>query len=343
MGKITIHDIAKKLNTTAATVSRALNDNKSISIKMKEKVAIAAKEMGYERNVLASNLRKGKTNIIGVIVPYADRSLFASVIRSLEEKVQEHGMNIMISQSHDSYEKELRCVETLLQAQVSTIVMSHSKGDNPKDHLKRIIDGGTSLILFDRPVEEIKTHSVTVNDYDGAYKAVTHLIEMGYQRIAHFIMDKNTPLYKERYRGYKRALKDNNLVLDPSLVIEVATKIADGAVAAEALMQLEQTPDAIFSSSDFAALGAMNYLIEKGIEVPSEFGIIGFSNEPFTNYVTPSLSTIDQKTKLMGETIAHFILNKKDNKAEIKQFQSVSLTPQLLIRNSSNRKQNLKE
>lgn len=339
MRKVTIHDIAKELKTSAATVSRALNKNRSISIKMQERVAETAKRLGYERNVLASSLRKGKTNIIGVIVPFADRGIFSSVIRSLEEEVKEAGLNIMISQSHDSIEKELKCVETLQMAQVSAIVLSHCKGDNNKDHLHRIVDNGIPLILFDRPVKELNSRSVTIDDYTGAYQAVCHLIEMGYQRIAHFIVNEKTPIYQARLEGYLDAINHHNLPLNKDLIMEVDSKVEAGKTAIQTLMSSANKPDALFSSSDYSALGAMNYLTSNGVNIPEDFGIVGFSNESFTEYVSPSLSTVDQNGALMGKRVADFILAAHkgleftdNNEAE------VLLKPELIIRNSSLRK-----
>ena len=342
MSKITIHDIAKKLNTSASTVSRALNNNSSISTQMKKRVSETAKSLGYERNVLASNLRKGKSNIIGVIVPFADRGIFSSVIRSLEEKVTEAGLNIMISQSHDDFETEVRCVETLQMAQVSAIVLSHCKGDNNKDHLNKVLDNSTPLILFDRPVEGINSYSVTIDDYTGAYQAVSHLINMGYSKIAHFIVNEKTPIYQARYKGYLDAMLNHNLEIDENLVIEVDTKVDAGEQAIKQLMDLDSKPDAIFSSSDYSALGAMNYLTSLGTRIPEDFGIVGFSNESFTKYVSPSLSTIDQNGQLMGEKVADFILAEQEGlKFTENEKNKVLLKPELQIRNSSLRKKQI--
>lgn len=332
--KITIYDIAKKLNITAATVSRALNNNPKISEKTRQLVLDTAREMNYKQNKLALALKSGKSYNVGVIVPRMNRNFFSTVINGIEDELYPHGYHVIICQTYDLKEREIDNINTLLNAQVDGIFMSISNAMTEKSHLERIIAKNVPLIFFDRKKDMPGVSSVTINDFLGGYIATEHLIKTGCKTIVHLAGDRSLEIYKNRCEGYKQALKDNHLNFDKNYVIEAPSKVEAGRNVVDELLKLEKMPDAIFSSSDFVALGVIQELKLRGFDIPNDISVVGFSNEPFTKFLELSISSVDQSPYEMGKIAAQVFLEKiadSDKKIEKK----VVLTPELLIRKSS--------
>jgi LacI family transcriptional regulator len=338
--KATIHDIAHKLNITASTVSRALNNHPRISEATKKAVQKAAKQLNYQPNHIAAALRNGKSNIIGVIVPTADRSFFSSVVRGIEEIANKANYNVMICQSYDSYQKEVMNVEALLNARVDGVIASLAKETENLDHFNKIIEKGIPLILYDRASEKLEVSQVVIDDYQAAYKAVEHLIQQGCKKIAHFTSTRKISIYKERLRGYQDAIKDYNLPEDADLIFESDLQLEDGRTGMQNLLKLATPPDAVFSASALGAMGAMQVLKENNIKIPEEVALFGFSNEPFTSFTDPPLSTVDQMSLRMGNSAAEIFLEHiaaAKNKKTVHPQKTV-LKPELVIRASSLKK-----
>lgn len=335
--KITIYDIAKKLNTTAATVSRALNNNPRISDATRKLVMETAASMGYKQNKLALALKSGKSNLVGVIVPYIDRSFFASIIRGIEEALNPQGYNVIICQTHEKEDKEIDTINTLLNAQVDGILMSVSKASTGTDHFKYILSEKVPLVFFDRRKDVRGVSSVTIDDFEGGYEATKHLIEQGCKKIAHLSGDWSLEIYKNRFDGYKQALIDHGLTFNENYLLHVKSDTDAGRNAVDTLMMLSEKPDAIFSSSDFVALGAIQRLQELGIKLPDDFCVVGFSNEPFTQFMELSISSVDQAPHEMGKMAAKVFLDQLTGVGKVKIEQKVELTPQLIIRKSSSK------
>jgi LacI family transcriptional regulator len=335
--RTTIHDIARELNITASTVSRALNGHATISEKTRKAVLEKARQLNYKPNSIAAALRSGRSYIIGVIVPVADRSFFAKVVRSIEEEAAEAGYSVIICQTYENFEKEKQVLDTLLRTQVDGIIASIAKGSTTFDHYQRVLDEGVPVILFDRKVESLAASTVTIDDFRGAYTAVEHLIEQGCRRIAHFAGQQHIRLYQERYRGYREALRYYGLPFEESLVFECPSDVELGRKSAERLLQLSPRPDAIFSSSDYAALGAMQRLKSEGVAIPGEIAIVGFANEPFTSFIEPALTTVDQHSNRMGQYAARTFLAEIDREKEVATTRKV-LQPELIVRASSLKK-----
>ncbi|MCC9168494.1 LacI family DNA-binding transcriptional regulator [Pontibacter harenae] len=337
--KVTIHDIAEKLNITASTVSRALNDNPRISEVTKKAVVKAAKDLNYQPNNIAAALRNGKSHIIGVIVPTADRSFFASVVRGIEEIANNLNYKVIICQSYDNYEKEVQTVDALLSARVDGIIASLGKNTENFDHFKKVQEKGVPLILFDRTSDAIEVSQIAIDDYLGAYKVVEHLIQQGCRRIAHFTSPKKVSIFRERLRGYAEALRDYGIPYDEELVVSSNLQLEDGRKSMEQLLQLKEMPDAVFSSSDYGAMGAMQVLKENNISIPQQVALAGFSNEPFTSFTDPPLTTIDQLSITMGTVTAELFFDQLKSEDRMKQPQKIVLKPQLIIRKSTLRKE----
>jgi len=339
--KTTIHDIARKLNVTASTVSRALNDNPRISEETKKAVRKAAQKLNYQPNHIAAALRNGRSNILGIIVPTVDRTFFASVVRGVEEIANQSRYNVMICQTYDDYDKEVATIDALLNAQVDGIIASHAKETDNFDHFLKVKEKGIPLIMFDRSNDELEVSHVVIDDFQGGYKATEHLIEQGCVRIAHFTNRRRISIYKERLRGYKEALADHGLSFDPALVIESDLQLEDGRSGMHQLLKLKQLPDAVFSASAYGAMGAMQVLKEKNIKVPQQIALVAFSNEPFTEFSDPALTTVDQHSLRMGNAVAQIFLEEIGGGQKKFIPQKVVLKPELIIRGSSLKKNSL--
>lgn len=331
----TIHDIAKELNITASTVSRALNDNPRISEATKKAVLKVAKRLNYQPNHIAAALRNGRSNIIGIIVPTADRSFFGSVIRGIEEVAKNAHYNVMICQSHDDYESEVSTVEALLNARVDGIIVSFAKNTENFDHFRKVYDKGIPLVLFDRSFQGLDVSRVVIDDYLGAYQATEHLIQQGCRRIAHFTSLKKISIYKERLRGYREALEAYSIPYRNELVLESYLQYEDGRVGLDQLLQLKELPDAIFSASAYSAVAALSACKEKGIAVPEQIAIVGFANEDFTSFCDPPMSTVDQQSMQIGNAAAEIFLEQISVGRQRFVPKRIVLTPELIVRRSS--------
>lgn len=347
--KTTIYDIAKKLNITAATVSRALNNNPKISEATRALVLKTAAKMNYEQNKLALALKSGKSFNVGVIVPRIDSNFFASVIRGIEEELHPEGYHVIICQTHDQKSLELANINSLLNAQVDGVLMSISnandatKPNNPKEAIAieensifdNLIKKNVPLIFFDRKKDIKGVSSIVIDDFKGAYDATQHLIDQGKKRIAHLSNNRDIEIFKNRYLGYKQALIDNGIAFDDNLVIECFSKVADGRKVTQKLLDMKEPPDAIFSVSDFSALGAIQEILEQDLKIPEDISVVGFSNEPFTKFMELSITSVDQSPTEMGRIAAKVFLEEVNNDSKIKSEKHVVLSPELMIRKSS--------
>ncbi|MBK7376506.1 MAG: LacI family DNA-binding transcriptional regulator [Chitinophagaceae bacterium] len=333
---VTIADIAKKLNTTSATVSRALNDHPGISIKTKKRVLQAAEKLHYRRNTVASALRKGQTGIIGVIIPSAEINFFGSVVHGIENMANQNGYNVLIYQSNESWEHEQKGIETFLNARVDGIIVSMAKEKNDHTHFVNARQTKMPIVFFDRTNDELETDSVSIDDHKGGYMATAHLIEQDYKRIAHISGPQHLKIFKARLEGYKAALKKNGIPFDARLVYTGDVSIEAGRNAVQYFLELSDPPDAVFAVEDFTALGAIKELKHNNISIPKDFGIIGFANESFGEHISPSLSTIDQQTVTMGKEAFLLMLKLIEEKSNKRgPVQKRILDPIPVFRNSS--------
>jgi len=336
--KTTIHDIARKLNITASTVSRALKDHPRISTETKKAVLKVAEKLNYQPNHIAAALRNGRSNIIGIIVPSVDRSFFSSVVRGIEEIANKAKYNVMICQSYDNYEKEVQTINALLNAQVDGIIASFAKETDDFSHFLKVKEKGIPLVMFDRGNNDLEVSHVVVDDYFGSYKGVEHLIQQGCKRIAHFTSTRKISIYKDRLRGYREALEAYGLPFDQELIVESNLQLEDGRESMEKLLKLAKRPDAVFSASALGTLGAMQVLKENGLRIPDDVALVAFSNEQFCYCTEPPITSIDQHSMRMGNAAAEIFLE-EINKGDVKFIpQKIVLKPELIIRQSSLKK-----
>ncbi|WP_298237721.1 LacI family DNA-binding transcriptional regulator [uncultured Algibacter sp.] len=333
--KTTIKDIANVLNISPAAVSKALHDDSRISKKTKKAVKQVAKNLNYQPNHLASALRRGKSNLVGVIVPRTNSHFFSSVIQNMEEILNNEGYNIIITQSSESFKKECNNIDTLLFTQVDGIIASMANETVDLQYFEKIKSKGIPLILFDRGENDLNVDYIGINDYDSSHMIVEHLVQQGCKRIAHIGGYKHTRIFNNRIRGYVDALKKHNLPLDNELLLESSLTTEDGREKMLQLLALENRPDAVYVAGDYAALGALQVLNERNIKLPQDIALVGFGNEPFAAMVTPSITSINQHSAEIGKQAAKVFLEHAKKDTVNQSLNKIILKAELVIRDSS--------
>lgn len=337
--RTTIYDIAQRLNLAASSVSRALSNSSKVNDATKALVLKTAAEMNYQPNAMASNLRKGNNPTIGVVVPRINQNFFSNIIAGLEEVTYKKGYNLIICQSNELHSREVDCVNALINQHVSCIIISIAAETGSHDHLQLVLDRQIRLIQFDRVAEELDTFKVINDNEKASFEAVSHLIAQGYQRIALLEGPQHLDIFRQRKDGYIAALQKHCFPVLQELMCENAWTKELGADATAKLLELPHPPDAIFAStSDFSALGVLEVATVKGIAVPESLGICGYSNEPFTEITSPSITTIDQYSVSMGKTIANLYFQEMEVFDLNSEPKIVSIKPKLIIRKSTQRK-----
>jgi LacI family transcriptional regulator len=333
--KITIKDIANVLNISAAAVSKALHDDSRISEKTKKAVRQVAKNLNYQPNHLASALRSGKSKLVGVIVPRTNSNFFSSVIQNIEEVLNKKGYNIIITQSNESYKKECDSIDALLFTQVDGIIASMANETVDLSYYEKIKSKGIPLVLFDRGENDLNVDYIGIDDYKSSKIIVEHLVEQGCKRIAHIGGFKRTRIYNNRIKGYIDTLKKYNLPLDQELLIETNLSIENGRKKMLQLLNIKNRPDAVYVAGDYAVLGALQVLNENNIKVPEEIALVGFGNEPFTDMLTPKITSVNQHSEKIGKLAAETFLNHIKKKTVTQELNKQILDAELIVRDSS--------
>lgn len=332
----TIKDIAERLDISIATVSRALRGSTDIKRETKLAVMKMAKEMDYHPNLLASSLSSKKTKILGVVVPTINRQFWSNSISGIENSAYEHGYKVMIFQSAESFQKEIEIVETLANSRVDGILLALSQETKTYDHIQSIIDRGIPVLLFERVCTEINTSKVITDDRNGAKEIVAHLINKGKKKIAYLSGPISLGVCEDRLAGYKEALREGGLNIDPNLVLEIDE--FSYSAAEKAILTLWENgvrPDAIFCFADILAIGVLQACKKLGVKVPKELAIAGFGNDDLSKFVSPSLTTMAQPSFEMGHMAADLILEEINAEERTLKFYNKTIKPQLIIREST--------
>ena len=332
---VTIHDIARELNVSASTVSRALQDHPRISEPTREAVKKAAVRLNYQPNVVASALRRGSSKTVGVIVPRINRNFFANVIGGMEQLLATSGYHLMICQTHEKLENEVAAIQTLINARVDAVLLSISIETTSNDHIRLLTESGIRLFYFDRVPTHAENGSVVVDDHLGAYLSVKHLLEQGYRKILHVSGSEQINIYRSRKAGYLQAMHEAGMDVPPSWILSEPLVQEGGESAFRAGMKMMEKPDAFFCAGDFAALGILQAAKREGLSVPGDLGVTGFANEPFTAFLEPSLTTVDQRGEKMGTMVASMFLRCVKEDSDSSTCIQTVLKPKLIIRNSS--------
>jgi LacI family repressor for deo operon, udp, cdd, tsx, nupC, and nupG len=335
MRHITINDLAKRLKLSASTVSRALRDHPDISKKTKARVRDVAAKTNYQPNLIAQSLQTRRSNNIGVIVPEIRNTFFSTVISGIEEVAYEAGYTIMVCQSNDTYIRETINTRALAANRVAGMLVSISQETHDFEHLRTIMTQGIPLVLFDRIVEDLEVSKVVVDDFNGAYNAVSYLIRQGRKRIAHIGGRNQLYVSRKRRQGFEAAMKDHNISPNPDYIVTGGYHEEDGRAAAQELCGLAAPPDAVFAINDPVALGAYMHFTDSGIKIPEEIALIGFSNNPNTTLIRPRLTTVSQPAFEMGKVAVSLLLKKLGSSSIASSAETVVLKTELLIRESA--------
>ncbi len=304
MKTVTLKQIAEELNISVTTVSKALKDYPDVSARTKGRVKELASTLNYKPNSFAVNLRTKESKTIGLIIPVIVHHFFANVIKGILSHAEKKGYLVIILQSNESYELEKKQIDLLLRKGVDGILISLANDTVNYQHLNEVIAQNKSLVMFDKIAKIVNCSKVIINDRLAAYNATKHLIDTGCKRIAHFrgsLLPQNSI---DRFLGYRKALEDNNIPYDSSIVYicECADKsFEEGEQNALKLLKEHSDVDGIFINTDLVAIGAMSALQKAGIRIPEDIAIVGFSNWFMSSVITPKLTTIDQPGYEMGK------------------------------------------
>ena len=308
MAHITQTDIAKKLNVTRITVSKALRNHPDISAGMKEKVLETAEELGYTPNLIAQNLSSRKTFTLGVVIPDLENSFFAYATDSIIDTAGGKDYNVFVTVSRENQQSEKFNVQKLIGMRVDGLLICVSQEtQNPQifNHIKKL---NIPLVFFDRQFEGLEFPSVTYNDREGAVAALNKILEDGYDKIAHFAGYSTVSIGKERCHGYKNALAEKGIQIKPEWIIEGGFEIIDGYYAFMELYNLKNLPEIIFTVNDQVALGVYKAAAEKGLRIPEDIGIVGFGFKDTANTFTPTLSVINQDPRKIGSIATKLLI-----------------------------------
>lgn len=334
---VTIYDIAEALDLSPATVSRGLKDHPGLRKDTKKKILDAAKKMGYQQNTFASNLRKKQTNTIGVIIPRLNSYFMSTVISGMQKVANSHGYNLIISQSEESYKKEITNVQTLFNSRIDGLMVSLAYDTPDIKHFKLFLNKKIPVIFFDRVIQQPGCTSIVIDNEQAGYDSTLHLIEQGCKRIVHIAGDLNRNVYSDRLKGYKTALEEAGLPHDPSLVIKNSLTDEGGITASEEILKMKKRPDGIFSSNDTAAVACIRELKAAGLRVPEDIAVVGFNNDPISRVIEPNLTTIHYPGLEIGEQAATTLIQQLKNRAG-HQLNRIMLNHELIIRKSSVKK-----
>ncbi len=329
----TIKDIAKRLNISLSTVSRALRNASDVNPDTKKAVMALSEELNYQPNKLALSLRQKQTHTIGVIVPNLDYVL-SLMVRGIDEVALEAGFTVMVCQSNESFGREILNTRRLLESLVDGFIISVSSESKSFDHFKKIQERNLPVVVFDRVTPHLTAPSVRIDNEEGGFVATEHLIEQGYRRIAVLAGPENLGVSNSRMDGYLNALKKHKIKKDPALIVHCDFNQDYAYFATLELLAMKKRPDAIFTISDRMAIGAMLAIKKKGLRMPQDIGLVGFNNEPVTSLVTPSISSVDMPSFELGKVAAKLFIETMHNKENMDLEEKV-LKPKLIIRESS--------
>jgi len=310
--QITIKDIAKELGISPSTVSRALKNHPDISDKTKVRVKTLAEKLKYKPNLVALSLKNQKSNIIGIIIPQIVHHFFSSIISGIEEYASQQGYNVIIAQSNECVEKEIANIQTLTSNMVDGIIVSRTKETSDFSHFQNVIEMDIPIVFFDRTCHGLKADKVVIDDYKAAYEATEHLIKTGCKKIVHFSGPEILKISSKRMWGFRDALKENNIESSDDLIIN-ADNFEKGKLAIRKLIDENNIPDGIFTVNDMTAAGVVNVLRKRGIKIPDDVSVIGFTNGLISNITEPPLSTVEQNGFMMGQKSAEILINRIEN------------------------------
>ncbi|HLI93777.1 MAG TPA: LacI family DNA-binding transcriptional regulator [Puia sp.] len=333
--EVTIYDLARKLDLSIATISRALKDDPVVSKKTKKRIADLAREMGYRSNHSARNLRTMRTMTIGVIIPRINSYFMSAVIAGIESIANREGYNLIISQSSESAEKERANAATLFNSRVDGLLVSLAYDTGSLSHFEPYFQKRVPVIFFDRVAEHKDCTGILIDNAKAAYDATRHLIRQGRRRIVHITAPSKQNVYTDRLAGYKQALADNQIPYREDYVVVGNLSQEAGAEAAVTIRAMSPLPDAVFVANDTCAVGCMVAIRQMGIRIPGDIAFVGFNNDPVSTVVEPNLTTVNYPGYEMGQLAARSLIDHLNGAANIRSTNTILLRSELIIRDSS--------
>lgn len=328
----TIKDIARELQISVSTVSRALQNHPDISTKTKSIVRECARRVNYKPNLMASNLRTNKNNIIGVVIPELNHHFFSSVLDGIEQAANEAGYNILIFQTREDAQKEIQGICTLISSRVAGILMGVSKQTINLDHIQEVIDNDIPLVLYDRPCPSIKCDQVVSDDYMGAYSAVEHMICTGKKKIMYLSSSMQLEVSRRRYQGWRDALLHYDVPFSKDMVLECDTR-AQAVMEMPKIFHMDNRPDAVFCVNDDCAVGVLHVAQTMGLDVPADVSICGFSDAPIGRSLSPMLTTVQQRGATIGKHAVLRLLKRLNGDELIPQTEMIATN--LIVRETT--------
>lgn len=315
--KITLKHIARELEVSISTVSKALKNSEEISRDTKEKVQAFAKLYNYRPNNIAISLKNKRTKNIGVIIPDIVHHFFTTVFRGIEKYANSRGYNVIICVSDESFDKEVINMEMLANGSIDGFIMSLSAETQQKNdfnHLKEVTEQGIPLVLFDRVTDEIECDKVIINDKEVAYAAVQKMIDSGKRKIALVTTDSYFNVSKKRAEGYKKALADNGIPFNEKFVLTLPYQEIDNARIERFFA--ENDIDAVLCVNELFAIHCMGAVQSLGMRIPDDVSFIGFTDGLLSRYFVPGLTTVAQHGEQMGEIAAQMLIEKIETEIE---------------------------
>lgn len=335
---ITIKDIARALNLSHSTVARALNGSYKISEATTQRVKEYAAGHNYRPNLIAQSLKNKNSRTIGVLLCAVPNSFFAEVISGIESVASSKDYYVIISQSHESYEKEVRNLHYLQSRSIDGLLVSPSAETKDSAHFKELQERNLPLVFFDRVVDNIITHKVVSDNAGGAFDLTSQLIKNGYKRIAHITSSLFISIAQQRLEGYKRALVEHGFSVDDRYIKYCSHLGRDAKETEDAIGELfamDSPPDALFTGSDRLTIACLSILNKRGIKIPERVGIGGFSNFSSPELFNPALTTISQSAFEMGKVATELLIQLIESKKPVTDFQEIVLPVELTERSST--------
>ncbi len=329
----TIEDVAEKAGVSKSTVSHVINETRYVSPELTEKVQMAMEELNYHSpNAIARGLKTQKTFTIGLIVSDITNMFSPYLARGLEGVASEKGYNVIVSNTDELLEKEQKLVDGLIEQRVDGVVLAPTGKDDDKINLLR--EQNIPFVFLDRQVSSIEADFVTSNNEEGAYKATQHLLENGHERIGAILGPECITTSRNRLEGYKRALKEYNLDLDPDLLVRGDYKLDGGQEGAEKLLNLEYPPTALFSTNLMSNLGALKAIKNVGLSCPDDISLVGFDDVPWIDTLSPPLTVVSQRPYEMGYKAGELLFERLDENRDDEYYLTEKLETELVARDS---------
>ena len=334
---LTMKDIAREFGISVATVSRALKDSPRISAERRAAIQQYAREHNFTPNMIAESLRHSRVQplkVIGVIIPEFAHYYFSSILSGIEEEASARGYRIMVAQSNEQYEREVKICQSFYENKVCGIIVSQAKDTHQYDHFQRLIDSGVPLVFYDRICTGVNASRVVVDDYMGAFNAVSHLIETGCTRIAFYGSAMTLEISKNRYNGYKDALLKHGIQPDKNL-----TRFCDNRTDAEAitpeLLSSENPPNGFFAVNDDTAIGILYTAKRMGFRVPEDISICGFTNGQRAVACDPMLTTVEQRGIKVGKEAVDILIGHVEGTIPLDKAEKRIVRTRLIIRGTT--------